>query len=165
MNRCSNRTLRWCAPWIGLLLACLPLLAVATEDETADATVQTTTPSSNIGTTSNTSAMVPMALARLLPPTSLRGELVINNPQAGTLNGQSETLAPGMRVRGANNMLLAPGMLMGQKFNVNYLRDSYGLVFDVWILRGDERAKRWPKTAAEAATWLYDPYTQTWTKP
>jgi hypothetical protein len=85
--------------------------------------------------------------------------------QSGELNGNTETLAPGLRVRGANNLLLAPGMLMGKEFVVNYVRDSYGLIYEVWILRDDERAKRWPKTEEEAAKWLYDPYTQTWTKP
>ncbi len=149
MNRCHSslnlcqQVLRLCSLALAGLLISAPAVVSAQTD----------------------ASQVPMAMARMLPPASLRGELLIADAQSGELNGNTETLAPGLRVRGANNLLLAPGMLMGQKFVVNYVRDSYGLIYEVWILRDDERAIRWPKTSEEAAKWLYDPYTQTWNKP
>jgi hypothetical protein len=151
MNRChsslnlSQTVLRLCALALASLLISTPAVVRAQTDAYP--------------------VPMAMAMARMLPPASLRGELLITGAQSGELNGNTETLAPGLRVRGANNLLLAPGMLMGKEFVVNYVRDSYGLIYEVWILRDDERAKRWPKTSEEAAKWLYDPYTQTWTKP
>lgn len=164
MNRCSLPS---------LLLAALPLLVQAqdTTDDTVDATTQSasapvaaSTPSMPVPT-STRQVMVPMALARLLPPESLRGEVLISQGQLAVLNGKAaETLAPGLRVRGPNNMLITPVLLIGKKLTVNYVRDTYGLINQMWILRDDERAKLWPKTAQEAAKWTYNPYTQTWTK-
>jgi hypothetical protein len=103
--------------------------------------------------------------ARLLPPQSLRGELVVTAPPQALLNGQSVQLAPGARIRGQNNMMVMSGQAIGQKLVVNYTADTYGLVMDVWILRPEELERRWPKTPEEAAKWRFDPQTQTWTKP
>jgi len=159
MNRCSLPGL--------LLLASLPMLALAqdTAEDTVDATTQSASAPSIPTPSSTQQVMVPMALARLLPPNSLRGDMRITEGQLGILNGKvAETLAPGLRVRGPNNMLITPVLLVGKKLTVNYVRDSYGLINQMWILRDDERAQLWPKTAQEAAKWTYNPYTQTWTK-
>lgn len=128
---------------------------------TASATDTTSTPSASAGTT----ALVPMAFMRQLPVGSLRGELVLTNPPEVLLNGKADRLAPGARIRGTDNMLVMPGAAVGQKLVVNYTRESYGLLLDVWVLRPDEIAKLWPKTAEEAAKWQFDPLTQTWSKP
>ncbi len=108
--------------------------------------------------------IVPMAIGRTLPPASLRGEIVLTNPPEVTLNGKPDRLAPGSRIRGMNNMLVMPGAAIGQKLIVNYTRESYGLIMDVWVLRDDERAKLWPKTVEDAAKWSFDPLNHTWTK-
>jgi len=164
MNRCSL---------LALLLAAMPLVALAqdTADTTdasttsADASTDTVDATTQSTTATTRNVMVPMALARLLPPTSLRGEVRITEGQLAILNGKvAETLAPGLRVRGPNNMLITPVLLVGKKLTVNYVRDTYGLINQMWILRDDERAQLWPKTAQEAAKWTYNPYTQTWTK-
>lgn len=104
-------------------------------------------------------------MPRQLAPQSLRGELTITAAPQALLNGQNVMLAPGARIRGANNMMVMSSQAAGQKLIVNYTVDTYGLLMDVWILRPDEIERRWPKTAQEAATWHFEPQTQTWTKP
>lgn len=103
---------------------------------------------------------------RNFPASALRGELTVVAPPEVVLNGQPARLAPGARIKGGSNLLVMSGAIVGQKLAVNYTIDTYGLVKDVWLLRADEAARSpWPKTAAEAAAWSFDPIAQTWTKP
>jgi hypothetical protein len=102
---------------------------------------------------------------RKLAPQSLRGELQVVAAPEALLNGQGVRLAPGARIHGQDNMLVMSGRAAGQKLAVNYTADTYGLVMEVWILRPEELAQRWPTTLQEASTWLFEPQTQTWTKP
>lgn len=105
-------------------------------------------------------------IARVLPTDTLRGKLAIAVPPDATLNGQAARLAPGIRVRGANNMLILTGALAGMEARVNYkLEVTTGLIKDVWVLTDAEAQKLWPTTPQEAATWTYDPLTFTWSKP
>ena len=112
-------------------------------------------------------AMLPaFAQQRPFPAHALRGELLIQQPPEVTLNGQPARLAPGARIRGENNLLVLSGALAGQKLTVNYTIDTYGLLLNVWLLSAEERARQpWPRTAAEAAAWRFDPAAQTWSKP
>ena len=61
-------------------------------------------------------------------------------------------LAPGARIRDANNMAVVPsGLDRRRAYLVNYTVDTSGLVKEVWILRPEEAAVRpWPTTPAEA---------------
>lgn len=102
---------------------------------------------------------------RNFPQNALRGQIVVTNPPEITLNGKAARLSPGSRIKGQDNMIVMSGAAVGQKLVVNYTLDQYGLVSDVWILRKEEIAKTWPKTATEAAQWSFDPVAQTWTKP
>ncbi|RQP23236.1 hypothetical protein [Piscinibacter terrae] len=103
---------------------------------------------------------------RNFPQTALRGALLITSPADATLNGQAARLAPGVRIRGQNNMLELSGALIGQKLLVHYTLDIDGLIKDVWILTPDEAAKRpWPTTVAESQAWSFDPAAQVWVKP
>ena len=97
---------------------------------------------------------------------ALRGEIAFGQPPQITLNGEPARLAPGARVRGADNLLILPGTLAGRKAVVNYTLEPAGQVLDVWILTPAE-AKRepWPETLQEAQTWSFSDFTQTWTKP
>lgn len=104
-------------------------------------------------------------LPRSFPRQALRGEITFGTPPAVLLNGDTAQLAPGVRIRGLNNMIVMSSALVGQKVKVNYTIDTYSLIKDVWILRKDEIANLWPKTAEEAATWSFDEIGQTWTKP
>jgi hypothetical protein len=106
------------------------------------------------------------AQQRAFPQNALRGALVITTPTEGVLNGQPVRLAPGLRVRGQDNMLAMSGTLLGMKMLVHYTVDLQGLVKDVWILTPEEAARRpWPTTAQESHAWSFDPVAQVWSKP
>ena len=103
---------------------------------------------------------------RAFPQNALRGSLVIGIAPDAVLNGDRVRLAPGARIRDANNMLVVPTAVMGGPYLVNYTVDTSGLVKDVWILRPDEAAVQpWPRTRDEAAAWRFDPVGQVWSKP
>ncbi|WP_295541629.1 hypothetical protein [uncultured Pseudacidovorax sp.] len=77
---------------------------------------------------------------RNFPDGTLRGRLrMLDFPQA-ELDGRLEVLAPGTRIRNAQNMVVTGSMLLGQDLAVNYLRDPAGQVQQVWILTPDEAA-------------------------
>ena len=103
---------------------------------------------------------------RVFPDNALRGALVIGQAPEVALNGRPARLAPGARIRDANNMTVVPGGLLGGRFLVHYTVDTSGLIKDVWILRPDEAAVRpWPTTPAEAQAWTFNPAAQVWVKP
>jgi hypothetical protein len=105
------------------------------------------------------------AVQRNFPQNALRGALVLQTTSDATLNGQPVRLAPGLRIRGQNNMLAMTGPLLGQKLLVNYTLDTEGLLKDVWILTPQEAANRpWPTTPREAQSWGFDPVAQVWVK-
>jgi hypothetical protein len=106
-------------------------------------------------------------MLRAFPPDALRGAMVFGDYPAILLNGRATQLAPGARVRGADNMnLMTPG-IVGAKLLVHYTLDlGTDRVKDVWILTPDEAAvKPWPTTLVEAQAWSFDPNTRTWIKP
>jgi hypothetical protein len=97
---------------------------------------------------------------------ALRGEIVITQPPELLLNQQPARLAPGARIRGADNMLHLSGELVGQRLRVNYTLDPSGLLLDLWLLTADEAARQpWPRTLDEARSWRFDPPSQTWSRP
>lgn len=80
---------------------------------------------------------------RNFPVGTLRGSFVVVNPPEIQLDGRAERMAPGGRIRSAQNMLVMPAAVVGQSLLVNYTRDAAGLVSQVWILTPDEaQAKR-----------------------
>lgn len=107
-------------------------------------------------------AAIAQQLPRSFPASALRGELVVVAPPQATLNGREVRLAPGARIRGANNMLVLSGTVLGQQLTVNYTLDGYGLVKDVWVLRPEEVAKPWPRSPQEAEQMVFDALNQTW---
>jgi hypothetical protein len=103
---------------------------------------------------------------RNFPRNALRGAIVFGAAPEITLNGNPARLAPGARIRDANNMTIVPGAVLGGRFLVHYTMEMYGLVKDVWILTPDEAANRpWPTTPDEAQAWGFDPIAQVWVKP
>ena len=103
--------------------------------------------------------------SRPFPAHALRGTLVVVQPPEVQLNGQVARLAPGSRIRGADNMVQMSGMLVGAKLLVHYTVDPTGLVQDVWVLTPDEAARKpWPTTPGEAQAWLFNPAAQAWSK-
>jgi len=103
---------------------------------------------------------------RNFPANALRGALVIGEAPEVVLNGRPARLAPGARIRDANNMAVVSSGLLGGRFLVHYTIDTSGLVKEVWILRPEEAAVRpWPTNPAEAQAWSFDPAAQVWSRP
>jgi hypothetical protein len=109
--------------------------------------------------------VAPAAVLRSFPANALRGDLRITQPPQAVLNGQAVQLAPGARIRGADNMMQLSGTLVNQRLLVHYTVDISGQLRDVWVLTPAEAARPWPVTAQQAQAWRFDPGTQTWNRP
>ena len=113
-------------------------------------------------------AALPAAAQMLRPFTAqtLRGELIVTQPPEVLLNRQPARLAPGARIRGADNLLLVSGAVVGQRLIVNYTLDLGGHLLQVWVLTAAEQARQpWPTTPQQAAAWAFDVSAQTWSRP
>ena len=75
---------------------------------------------------------------RNFPIDTLRGKMVVTAFPEVQLDGIAERLAPGVRIRNTQNMIIQPATITGQYLAVNYRRDAAGLVSDVWILTPTE---------------------------
>jgi hypothetical protein len=76
---------------------------------------------------------------RNFPVGTLRGQIAFLAPPMIQLDGgQAERLAPGAKIQGPQRMLVMPAALAGQRFVVNYTKDSAGMVRDVWLLTPEE---------------------------
>jgi hypothetical protein len=78
------------------------------------------------------------AEGRPFPAAAKRGILQVTEPPNLLINGASERLSPGSRIRGENNMLVMSGQLVGQSVLVNYTRNAQGMIHEVWILTAIE---------------------------
>ena len=97
---------------------------------------------------------------------TLRGELMVTQPPEVLLNRQPARLAPGARIRGADNLLQMSGALIGQRLLVHFTLDPSGQLLDVWVLNATEASRQpWPVTPQQAATWAFNPDTQSWSRP
>lgn len=107
-----------------------------------------------------------LAQTRNFPATALRGDFTVSSAPEVVLNNKAARLAPGARIRGANNLLLLPAGITRQRLLVNYTLDLHGQILDVWVLTPAEAARQpWPVTPQEAAAWYFNPDLQVWTKP
>lgn len=79
---------------------------------------------------------------RNFPAGALRGNLVVTQPPVVTIDGQTAQLSPGARIKGANNLLVLSGALVGQEVLVNYTVEPHGMVHEVWILTEAEAAEK-----------------------
>lgn len=77
-------------------------------------------------------------ISRPFPPHAMRGILTVTQPPEVLMDGKADRLSPGARIRGANNMLVMSGALMGQAMRVNYTREPNGYIHDVWVLTDAE---------------------------
>jgi len=103
---------------------------------------------------------------RYFPAQALRGELKVLQDPDVLINGRAASLAPGARIRGDNDLLVLSASITGQTLTVHYTVDPFGLIKDVWVLNALELSnKTWPRSAEEAANWIFDSASQTWTKP
>jgi hypothetical protein len=97
-----------------------------------------------IGLTALSGSALAQFSTRPFPPNTLRGAMVVTNPPELVMNGKAERLSPGARIRGANNMLVMSGSIVGQNLLVNFMREPNGLVHEVWILTEAEAKQALP---------------------
>jgi hypothetical protein len=88
---------------------------------------------------------------RSFPPNALRGELTIVQTPVVLMNEQQDKLSPGSRIRNEFNRLVLPASLTGRKLIVNYTRESYGMIHEVWILTETEAAEKRPTSPQKPA--------------
>ena len=79
-------------------------------------------------------------MVRQFPAAVKRGVMTVGAPPEVSINGRVLRLAPGVHIRGPNNMLIHSGALIGQRMPVNFVLESQGMVRDVWILNEAEEA-------------------------
>lgn len=77
-------------------------------------------------------------ITRPFPASALRGIFQVTTPPEILLDGAPAKLSPGARIKGANNLIVMSGTLVGQRLRVNYVRDAQGLIHEVWILTETE---------------------------
>ena len=80
------------------------------------------------------STMAAEPAVRPFPAAAVRASMVVTQPPEILIDGQPARLSPGARIRGANNMLVMSGSIVGKLYLVNLVREHTGLVHDVWIL-------------------------------
>lgn len=85
-------------------------------------------------------ALAQTAPVRSFPANALRGKLVVTQPPVITLDGKAAQLSPGSRIKGANNLLVLSGAIVGQELTVNYTVEHHGMIHEVWILTEAEAA-------------------------
>ncbi len=129
MNRCIRIL---CTLTVGLSAA-IPLVGTAQ-----------TVPNTRVLTYSTGTVNVAV---RTFPPKAVRGTLQIVAPPDVLLNNKSERLSPGSRIRGANGMLAMSASLVGQTLPVMVIRESHGMLHEIWVLT-DIEAKLIPATPA-----------------
>ncbi|MFT3718098.1 hypothetical protein [Pseudorhodoferax sp.] len=81
---------------------------------------------------------------RAFPDEALRGVLEVTRPPEILLDGRTDRLSPGARIRGPRNELVMSASLVGQRLVVNYVRETQGLVHEVWLLNEQEAALKRP---------------------
>ena len=78
---------------------------------------------------------------RVLPTDVQRGQLMITQAPEVRLDGRTDRLSPGARIRNSSNMLLLSGEVSGRPLPVIYRRDMHGLIHEVWVLSPEEVAR------------------------
>jgi hypothetical protein len=86
----------------------------------------------------NTSSIA--QIVRHFPDAAVRGIIAFKSPPQIEVNGKTENLTVGARIRDERNMLVMTGLLLGKEFVVNFRREeSTGQVHEVWLLTVDEQ--------------------------
>jgi len=80
-------------------------------------------------------------LQRQFPDQARRGLLRVTAPPDIELDGKPDRLSPGARIRSTDRRIVLPQQLIGQELQVNYRRESLGLVHEVWLLTPAEQAQ------------------------
>ncbi len=91
---------------------------------------------------------------RFFPPNAMRGTIEVVQGSEIIMDGKAARLSPGARIRGPNNMLVMSGAMAGQRYVVNFTRDSFGNVHQVWVLTELE-AQQKIKTATPGRNFVF----------
>ncbi len=86
---------------------------------------------------------------RQFPPNAQRGRLRVVQGSDVLIDGKLERLSPGARIRGPQNTLVMTGAIMGQELVVNFVRDAYGNLHQVWLLTALEAKQKMKRSAPE----------------
>jgi len=78
---------------------------------------------------------------RPFPPNTQRAVMQVTQIPELRLNGVAERLSPGARIHGQDNLIVLSGTLTDRQFLVNYVRESSGQIYEVWILTDAEAAQ------------------------
>ncbi len=81
-------------------------------------------------------------VGRQFPAKAVRGKLQVLQGSEILIDGKPERLAPGARIRGPQNTLVMTGALEGNEYVVNFVREAYGNVHQVWILTELEKKQK-----------------------
>ncbi len=92
------------------------------------------------------SAAAAQGFQRQFPPAAKRAVLQVTAPPEVLLNGAPARLSPGARIHGLTNTLVMSGQMVGQRLVVNYVRDTQGMIHQVWILSETEAQQKRPGT-------------------
>ena len=86
---------------------------------------------------------------RQFPANAQRGKLQVVQGADVLIDGKPERLSPGARIRGPQNTLVMTGAIMGQELVVNFVRDAYGNLHQVWLLTALEAKQKMKKATPE----------------
>jgi hypothetical protein len=86
---------------------------------------------------------------RQFPPNAQRGKLQVVKGADVLIDGKPERLSPGARIRGPQNTLVMTGAIIGQELVVNFVRDAYGNLHQVWLLTALEAKQKMKRASAE----------------
>ncbi len=86
-------------------------------------------------------ASAALAQLRTIPVDAKRAKMSPVQERIVQLDGKREMLAPGVRIRDAQNRIIVPNALPANSL-VKYRRDASGAIHEVWILTPDEAARR-----------------------
>ena len=89
------------------------------------------------------------AQVREFPAAALRGVLQVTMPPVVVLDGKADRLSPGARFRGPANEFVLSASIAGAPLVVNYLRESNGLLHEIWLLTPAEAAIKRPGAVRE----------------
>ena len=86
-----------------------------------------------------------LALDRLFPPQTKRGEMSGVEFPSVKINGAERKLSAGAWIKNENNTIDMPVTLIGRQFVVNYTETQQGEINRVWILSPAEASVPLPK--------------------
>ncbi|HSY28025.1 MAG TPA: hypothetical protein VK832_11010 [Burkholderiaceae bacterium] len=85
--------------------------------------------------------LLAVAMPRNFPANAMRGTMSAGMYPQITIDGQTQTLAPGAKIMSRQNTIMMPSTLMNNVYIVNYTFDNQGFVNMIWVLTKEELAQ------------------------